>query len=156
MDRDKRRLGQLKFIASMFQLVMKELDNVMGPESIRTIFRLIGERQGEEIEKRMKDKFRVDDWTPEKFAEKLIQDVFDPALGEGQAEIKIEGEDLIISLGVCPFKRAGIDTSNKFYCTYTEGLIETVADKALGGVTFKSEDLISEGKPCCTFKLKLT
>lgn len=156
MERNKRRLGQLKFIASMFQMVMKELDNVMGPESIRTIFRLIGERQGEEIEKRMKEKFNIDDWTPEKFAEKLIKDVFDPALGEGQAEIKIEGNELIISLGVCPFKRAGIDTSNKFYCTYTEGLIETVAGKALGDVNFTSEDLISQGKPCCTFRIKLT
>ncbi|TFG00579.1 MAG: hypothetical protein EU541_01845 [Promethearchaeota archaeon] len=156
MGRDKRRLGQLKFIASMFQMVMKELDNVMGPESIRTIFRLIGERQGEAIEKRMKDKFNVDNWTPEILADKLIQDVFNPALGEGQAEIKVSDDEMIISLGVCPFQRAGIDTSDKFYCTYTEGLIETVAQKALGNVSFKSDELISEGKSCCTFDLKLT
>lgn len=156
MDRKKRRLGQLKFIASMFRMVMKELDNVMGPESIRTIFRLIGERQGESIEKRMKEKFNIDEWTPEKLADKLIQDIFEPALGEGQAEIEVKGDQLVISLGVCPFKRAGIETSNKFYCTYTEGLIETVAKKALGDVSFAIEDLVSEGEPCCTFKINLT
>lgn len=156
MKRNKKRLGQLKFIASMFQMVMKELDNVMGPESIRTIFRLIGERQAESIEARMKNKFNIDKWTPEKFAEKLIQDVFEPALGEDQAEIEIKEDQLVISLGVCPFQRAGIETSNKFYCTYTEGLIETVAKKALGNVSLVSEDLISEGKPCCTFKIQLT
>lgn len=156
MGRDKRRLGQLKFIASMFQMVMKELDNVMGPESIQTIFRLIGERQAESIEQRMRDIFNIDEWTPEKLADKLIQDVFEPALGEGQAEIEVGEDQLVISLRNCPFQRAGIETSNKFYCTYTEGLIETVAKKALGEVSFASEDLISEGKSCCTFKIKIT
>ena len=53
-DRLKERLRQLKFIVSMFKLGMEKFDEVMGPESIQTIFRLIGEHQGEEIEKRLK------------------------------------------------------------------------------------------------------
>ena len=65
----KARLKQLKFISSMFSMAMDEFNNVMGPETIQTIFRLIGERQGEAVEKRVKEKNNVDKWTPELFQE---------------------------------------------------------------------------------------
>lgn len=152
---EEKTKDQLKFIASMFRMAMEEFDKVVGPESIRTIFRLIGERQGKEVEKRIKEKFSIDKWTPEEFADKFIKDVLDPALGEGQSEIEIEGDEMIVKVDVCPFKRAGIDISNKFYCTYTEGLIDEAAKIALKDTEFKTEELQSSGSECCKFKIKL-
>jgi hypothetical protein len=146
---------QLKFVASMFKMAMNEFDMVMGPESIQTIFRLIGERQGKAIEKRMKEKFNIDEWTPEKFAEFLVKDVFNPALGEGGAEVSVSGDELTIKFMVCPFERAGIDISKKYYCTYTEGLTEQSAKEAFGEAEIISEKLKSEGQPHCTLKIKI-
>jgi hypothetical protein len=155
MERLKRRIEQLKFIASMFRMTMEELDNVMGPESIKTIFRLIGERQGEKVEARLKDKFKIDKWTPEVFAEKLISDVIEPAIGTDKCVIKRDENELTVHIKVCPFKKAGIDISNQFYCTYTQGLIETSAKAALGDISFSTDDLISTGEECCIFKIKM-
>ncbi|MHA1270062.1 MAG: methanogen output domain 1-containing protein [Candidatus Helarchaeota archaeon] len=147
---------QLKFIASMFKMCIKEFDAVMGPESIQTIFRLIGERQGEAIEKRMREKFNVDKWTIDKFTEYLIKDVFMPALGEDGAEITItDDNELIIKFKICPFEKAGIDISKKFYCTYTEGLTENSAKKAFGNAEIIDEKLKSDGAPECIIKIKI-
>lgn len=154
-DRLKERLRQLKFIASMFKMGMEQFDNVMGPESIQTIFRLIGENQGEAIEKRLKQKYKIDNWTMELFAEKLQNDVLDPALGEGQSEIKVEKNGLTVKMQVCPFKKAGIDITGKYFCTYTEGLIETVAKLALGDGEFTSVKLRSVDNCDCEFKIKV-
>jgi len=155
MSENEKELDQLKFIASMFRMTMEELDKVMGPESIQTIFRLIGERRGKAIENRMREKFDVDEWTPELFAEKFVKDVLDPALGKDQSEINVEGNILKVDIKLCPFKRAGIDISEKFYCTYTEGLIDYTARNAFGEIQFQSENLISEGNACCVFKIEI-
>ena len=56
-ERLKARLKQLKFISSMFSMAMDEFDKVMGPETIQTIFRLIGENQGAVVEQRLKEKY---------------------------------------------------------------------------------------------------
>ena len=40
----------------MFSEAMNEFDNVMGPETIQTIFRLIGENHGANIEQKIKEK----------------------------------------------------------------------------------------------------
>ena len=148
--------GRLKFVASIFKMAMEEFSNVMGPESIQTIFRLMGERVGERVEKRMKKKFKIDKWTPEFFAEKFVKDVFEPAIGEGQVEIKINKNELIVYIKICPFQKAGIDISNKFYCTYTEGLIETAARNALKNISFKSEHIKATGEKNCVFKIQIT
>ena len=154
-ERLKARLKQLKFISSMFSMAMDEFNNVMGPETIQTIFRLIGERQGEEVEARIKAKYKIDSWTPELFQERIVKDVIDPAVGEGLTEIQIAGNKLTVIIKDCPFKRAGIKIDNKFYCTYTEGLIDTLAKKAFGNTEFKSIELRSE-KPCdCKFDITL-
>ena len=151
----KARLKQLKFISSMFSMAMDEFNNVMGPETIQTIFRLIGERQGEAVEKRVKEKNNVDKWTPELFQEIIIKDVIDPAVGEGKTEIKVSGNKITVIIKDCPFKRAGIKIDNKFYCTYTEGLIDTISKKAFENTQFKSVELRSE-KPCdCKFEITL-
>ena len=154
-DRLKERLKQLKFIVSMFKMGMEQFDNVMGPESIQTIFRLIGENQGETIEKQLKQKHKIDNWTKEIFAETLQRDVLDPALGEGQSDIKVENDGLTVVMNVCPFKKAGIDITGKYFCTYTEGLIETVAKHALGDGEFKSVKLRSTDNCDCEFKIKV-
>ena len=149
-------LGRLRFVASMFRMAMAEFANVMGPESIQTIFRLMGEGVAERVEKRMRKKFNIEKWTPELFAEKFIKDVLEPALGEGLAEIQIDGDEIKVIIKVCPFQRAGIEISNKFYCTYTEGLVETAARLALKDIEFDSEHLRATGGENCFFKLKIT
>jgi len=151
----KQRLKQLKFISSMFSMAMDEFNNVMGPETIQTIFRLIGESQGAMVESRIKEKFKIDSWTPELFKEIIVKNVIDPAVGEGQSEIKVNGNTLTVIIKDCPFKRAGIKIDNKFFCTYTEGLIDTIAKNAFSNTQFKSVELKSE-KPCdCTFDITL-
>lgn len=147
--------GQLKFVASLFKMTIKELDNVMGPESIQAIFRLMGENQGEAVEARMKKKYEIDNWTPEQFADSLIKDVLEPALGEDSVEYKLNDNELIFNVKVCPFRRGGINITNKLYCNYTEGLIETAAKKALQNIEFNSEDSQAKGGPSCIFKIKI-
>ena len=154
-ERLKRRLKQLKFISSMFKLAMDEFNNVMGPETIQTIFRLIGERQGEAVEKRLREKNKIENWTPELFAEKIIQEVIEPAVGTGESEIKFDQDELAVIIKECPFRKAGINISNKFYCTYTEGLIETAAKKALDIKEFKSIKLRAIDNCDCNFILKM-
>lgn len=139
----------------MFSMAMDEFNNVMGPETIQTIFRLIGERQGEAVEKRLREIYNIDKWTPELFAEKLTHDVIDPAVGTGASEIKLDGNELIVTIKDCPFKRAGIKISNKFYCTYTEGLIETAVKHALENIEFKSLNLRAVDNCDCSFLIKV-
>ena len=142
-------IGGLKFIASMFKMVISEIENVMGKESLQTIFRLIGERVGENVANRIQAS------NPSEFSEKFLGDVLEPVLGAKGAEISVEGDEMSVILKACPFKEAGIDISNMFYCTYTEGLIETAAKESLGNLEFKSEKLRATDNCDCSFKLNL-
>jgi hypothetical protein len=151
----KRRVNQLKFIATMFHKAMAEFDNVMGKESIQTIFRLMGEEVGVSVEKRLREKYNIDTWTPQVFVEKLLSDVLNPVMGEGGADINFDGSTINVVLKVCPFKRAGIDISNKYYCTYTEGMIETAARSALNEVKFNTLKLRAGDNCDCQFKLEI-
>lgn len=148
-ERLKERFKQFKFLTSMFKMAITEIDNIMGHESLQTIFRLMGERVGESVGKRINAK------TPEDFASKFLKNVLQPALGAGGAELTVSGKEISVILKVCPFKEAGIDISNKFYCTYTEGLIETAAKNSLGKVELVSEKLRAVDKCDCSFKIKL-
>lgn len=154
-ERLKARLMQLKFISSMFAMAMDELNMVVGPETIQTIFRLMGEKIGESVEQRIKEKYNVSEWTPELFAEKFKTDVLEAALGEGEAEITVNGNELNVILKLCPFKKAGTKIDNKFYCTYTEGLIETAAKKAFPSIEFKSIKLRAVDNCDCNFSVKI-
>ena len=144
----------LRFIASIFKLTTQEILNVMGPESVQTLFRLIGENQGEAVEKRLRKKYNITDWKLDQFAECLTKDVLSPALGEGQVKYTIENGDLTLKIGVCPFERANMKISDKLYCTYTEGMIETAFKKAMKDIEFKPEALIADKKEQCVFKIK--
>ncbi|MHA1301368.1 MAG: methanogen output domain 1-containing protein, partial [Candidatus Helarchaeota archaeon] len=147
--------NQLKFIASVFKMAMKELYNVMGPESIQTIFRLMGESEGERIERVMRKKYKVNKWDAKDYIDKLIKDVIVPTLDRENVEYKIENDEIVIKLGKCPFRRAGMNITNRLYCTYTEGMIETAIRKALGDIDFKTEALKADGSPQCIFKIKV-
>lgn len=151
----RRRLNQLKFIATMFHKAMAEFDNVMGMESIQTIFRLMGEEVGITVEKRLQEKYKIDSWTPQLFIEKLVSDVLDPVLGEGGADVKLNGNKIEVILKVCPFKKAGMKISNKYYCTYTEGMIETAAKNALKDVKFQTLKLRAIDNCDCQFEIEI-
>lgn len=144
----------LKFIASIFKLTTQEILNVMGPESVQTVFRLIGETQGEAVEKRLRKKYNVTDWKLEQFADCLAKDVLTPALGEGQAKFEVANGELTLKIGTCPFERANMKISDKLYCTYTEGMIEHAFKSALKSIEFKREALIADKKEQCVFKIK--
>jgi hypothetical protein len=146
---------QLKYIATVFKMALKEILNVMGPESIMTVFRLMGEGQGEAFERRLRRKYKVDKWTAEMFVEKLVKDVIEPGLGEGLAGYSVSGNEITVSFKVCPFKRANMKISDKLYCTYTEGMIETAIKKALGDIEMKTETLIASRDPECLFRIKV-
>ncbi|MHA1263950.1 MAG: methanogen output domain 1-containing protein [Candidatus Helarchaeota archaeon] len=146
---------QLKFIASVFKMAMKELLNVMGPESVQTIFRLIGEGQGEAIERRLRLKYKIEKWTPEQFSEAFIKDVIEPALGENLAEASLTGDEIKIVIKVCPFKRANMKISDKLYCTYTEGMIDEAFKRAFQNIDFKTIESIADRKDTCSFKIKI-
>ncbi len=146
---------QLKFIASVFKMAMKELLNVMGPESVQTIFRLIGETQGEAIERRLNLKYKPESWTPAVFVEKFINDVIEPALGDGQADYKIDDEEITIAIKVCPFKRANMKISDKLYCTYTQGMVEESFKRALENIEFEIGESIADRQDSCVFKIRV-
>ena len=150
----KKRLNQLKFIATMFHKAMAEFDKIMGKETIQAIFRLMGEEVGVAVEKRLHEKYNIDKWTPQDFIEKLVADVLDPVLGEGGAEINLDGNKIDVILKVCPFKKAGIDISNTYYCTYTEGMIETAVDNALSNIDFRTLKLRAVDNCDCQFEVE--
>jgi len=148
-DRVRERLKQLKFIATMFQMAMEEISNVMGEESVQVIYRLLGERIGKEVGARIK----TDD--PKLFADRFVKSILEPAIGTGNAEITVDGKNLSVNLKVCPFQEAGIDISTKFFCTYTEGLLETAAKESFGNVSFKSDKLRAVDKCDCSFTIQV-
>ena len=113
-------IKKLKFISSIFKMSITEMNNIMGPETIKTVYRLIGERIGNTVVERMKKKFNVSEWTPENFSEAILKDVIEPVLGPGGAEFTPEGGNIRVKLNVCPFEKADMDISHQFYCTYME------------------------------------
>ena len=147
--------SQLKFVASLFKMAIKEFHNVMGPESIQTIFRLMGETQGERVERVMRKKYKTDSWTTDEFIPKLVKDLIEPTLGEGNVEYKIDGNEITLSLAVCPFQRAGMSITSKLYCTYTEGMIETAIQKALKNIEFTTKELKASGNKNCVFQINV-
>ena len=138
----------------MFSMAMDEFNNVMGPETIQTIFRLIGERQAKEICKRLKDKYK-EDWTLEKLGDVIVNNVINPAVGVGKSEFKINDGKMTITIKACPFKSAGIKISNQFYCQYTEGLIFSIAEILLGKINLDMIKLRAIDNCDCCFLLKV-
>lgn len=146
---------QLRFIAAVFKMAIKELLNVMGPESVQTIFRLIGEGQGDAIVRRLSLKYKTEDWTPDKFLDAFVTDVLEPALGKGEVDYKIENGEIFIDIKVCPFKRANMKIADKLYCTYTQGMVELAFKNALKDIEFTIGDCIADKRDTCGFRIKV-
>jgi len=144
-----------RFITRVFVLLMNRLDAVAGRDTIRAVFRLVGETVGERVEKRLREKYNVASWNPEKFAELVAKDVIAPVVGDRCVSYEGNEEEARITFTACPFEKLDLDITTKFYCTYTHGLIEEAARRAFGEeVKVEAESLKSEGADRCSFKIK--
>lgn len=143
-----------RFITRVFALLMSRLDAIAGRETVRTVFRLVGESAGERAERRLRERYNVKEWTLEKFVELLAKDIIAPAIGEENVSFRGDSEEAEVTFTVCPFEVLKFDITSKFYCTYTHGLIEEAARRALGKVAVEAEGLRSEGAERCTFKIR--
>lgn len=145
--------GLNRFITRVFALLMSRLDAIAGRETIRTVFRLVGESVGERVEARLREKYGVNSWSLERFVELLARDVIAPVVGEDNVSFNVSGDVAKVTFTVCPFEKLNFDIKSKFYCTYTHGVIEEAARKALGDVNVEAESLKSEKADRCTFRV---
>ncbi|MEM1658796.1 MAG: hypothetical protein QXX87_04810 [Candidatus Jordarchaeales archaeon] len=139
------------FITRVFKNLMNKIDAIAGKETVRTVFRLVGESVGERAEARMREKYGVKNWSLEKFVELLAKDVVAPVIGEKFVSFESSDGKARIIFTACPFEMLNFDITSKFYCTYTHGLIEAAARKALGDVKVYTESLRSDKNDKCTF-----
>ncbi len=127
-----KRIMQLKFIANIFNLSLKQIEDTLGFEALTMIFRRVGEDIAENIVNRMQGKYN----SVEEFAKMLVEDVIDPIIGEKQGIAIVEGNKVTITLKACPYKRAaGFPIKDmSWFCDYTEGLLHNAFDLAFPGV----------------------
>ncbi|MHA1672305.1 MAG: hypothetical protein ACTSYI_01630 [Promethearchaeota archaeon] len=153
---NNKRLNQLKFISSIFQMSLKEIKETLGFETLTMIFRRVGETAAERIVKRLEGKYT----TIEEFGNILIKDVIEPIIGENKGNIIFEGNKIVIELEACPYKKAGNFpiTEMEFFCHYTEGLFDTAFKLAFPDKQFYIEpkDLISKGCNSCVFETEMS
>ena len=155
LNKNKRML-QLKFIASIFNMSLQEIRDTLGFETLTMIFRRVGEKAAENIVKRLTGKFT----SIEEFCSLLVDDVFAPVIGEDMASYAIDNDKITFTLKACPYKKAGgypiQDMS--FFCHYTEGLIDHAVKTAFPSKSFFTEPvhLISQaGCEECVFDISL-
>ena len=112
----KKRIKQLKFIANIFQMSLKEIEETLGFETLTMIFRRVGESTGEEVVKRFEGKYK----NLNEFCDLLVAHVIEPVIGETKGRIKIEGQNINIELDACPYKKSGGFPIQKmsFFCHY--------------------------------------
>lgn len=149
-----KRLMQLKFIANIFDVSLKEIKDTLGYETLTMIFRRVGETTAESILKRLEGKY-----TDEKeFLEKLLETYFWPIIGKENAKFTVEGNEITIELLNCPYKKAGFPIKDmSFFCDYTQGLLDVAIKKAFPNKNFEfnipSELISKEGCNRCFFKI---
>lgn len=153
--KNKRQL-QLKFIASIFNLTLKEIKDTLGFETLTMIFRRVGESSGENIANRFRGKYN----SIEEFGKILIDNIISPIIGEGKGTMIKNGDSYVFKLDACPYKKAGgfPITDMSFFCDYTQGMIETAIKTAFPNkkFEFKTESLISNKCENCSFSLKIS
>lgn len=151
--KNKRQL-QLKFIASIFNLTLKEIKDTLGFEALTMIFRRVGESSGENIANRFKGKYK----SVEEFGKILIDNIISPIIGEGKSSMIKNGDTYVFKLDACPYKKAGgfPISDMSFFCDYTQGMIETAIKKAFPDkkIEFKTDSLISNKCESCSFSMK--
>ncbi|MBD3351449.1 MAG: hypothetical protein GF364_08175 [Candidatus Lokiarchaeota archaeon] len=150
MNKNKR-VKQLKFIASIFNLALEEIQDTLGFETLTMIFRRVGEVSGKKIAERFNGQYNNID----EFGKLLIDFVINPVIGEGKGHISKEGDNLIVKLDACPYKKAGgfpIEDM-RFFCHYTEGMIDTAIKTAFPDDEFKTtpDKLIASGCEHCRY-----
>lgn len=150
-----KRLKQLKFIANIFQMSLKEIKETLGFETLTMIFRRVGEAAAEDITKNFKGRYN----TVEEFGELLIKEVIEPIIGENNGKLVVDNDKIIIRLKACPYKTAGRFPIKdmEFFCHYTEGLFDTALKLAFPDKTFMIEpkELIAEGCSECVFESQI-
>ncbi len=151
----KKRFGQLKFIANIFNLSLKEIKETLGPETLTMIFRRVGETSGENIAKRLKGKFT----SVEEFCNLIVTQVMDPVVGEGKCAAKVQGNKVIFELLACPYKKAGGFPIKEmsWFCHYTEGLLDIALKTAFPDRSFETnpKELKAAGSDKCVFEITM-
>jgi hypothetical protein len=146
------RIFQLKFIANIFNLSLKEIKDTLGFETLTMIFRRVGEENAVNIVKQFKGKYK----TVEEFCKLIVEQVIEPIIGKDQGKIIIDGEKVIIELNQCPYKKAGGYPIKEmgFFCHYTEGLFDNALKLAFPDKKFNlhPNGLISESCEKCRFE----
>lgn len=142
-----------KFSFTIFKNVISRLEETMGDGTIRAVFRLVGKDLGKNAAKRINGNKDTSQCTLSEFANIFVKEVISPVTGSDGVTIKDSSRDEVeLEIHVCPFEEMGFDISNKFYCTYTEGLIEKVFEEKLGKEpTIKIKSLKSNGGDKCSF-----
>ncbi|MGQ9720437.1 MAG: hypothetical protein ACUVXA_03850 [Candidatus Jordarchaeum sp.] len=143
-----------KFSGNVFKNVIARLEETMGAGTIRAVFRLVGKDLGKRAAERIKNEQEISNYTLGEFAKIIVYDVIAPVTGNDGVMLRESPENIEIDISVCPFEKMGFDISNKFYCTYTESLIETVIEEKLGKeVIIKINSLKSAGGDKCSFQI---
>lgn len=143
----------VKFSDTIFKNVIARLEETMGAGTIRAVFRLVGKDLGKNAANRINGSQKNAQGTLCEFAKTFISEVIAPVTGRDGVTLKNSSPDQVeIDILVCPFERMGFDIKNKFYCTYTEGLIERVFEEKLGKEpSIKIKSLKSDGCDKCSF-----
>ncbi len=150
------RLKQLKFIANIFNMSLKEIQDTLGFETLTMIFRRVGEAAAENIVKRLKGRYN----SIEEFGNLIIKNVIEPVLGQGEGSISVSDKTITLVLNECPYKKSGRFPIKDmaFFCHYTEGLFDQAFKLAFPENTVFTQPggLISSGE-CknCTFNIEI-
>jgi predicted hydrocarbon binding protein len=141
------------FSGNIFKNVIARLEETMGSGTIRAVFRLVGTDLGKRAAERIKSSKNISKCTLGDFAKTFVDEVIAPVTGSDGVTLKNSSPNEVeIDILVCPFEKMGFDISNKFYCTYTEGLIGRVFEEKLGKETsIKIKSLKSNGGGKCSF-----
>ncbi|MHA1732297.1 MAG: hypothetical protein ACTSU5_10150 [Promethearchaeota archaeon] len=147
-----KRIKQLKFISSIFNLSLKEMKETLGFETLTMIFRRVGEGIAESIVDRLKGKYD----SVEEFCDLLVNTVINPVIDD-KGSFTVDGNKVTLKLGACPYKKAaGFPVKDmSWFCDYTEGLIDTSFKLAFPGKNWlvDTKETIAKNPGCaeCVF-----
>ncbi|WXG41763.1 MAG: hypothetical protein WED07_13535 [Candidatus Freyarchaeum deiterrae] len=143
------------FSGTIFKNVIARLEETMGADTIRAVFRLVGTNLGKNALERIKDNKNISKCTLGEFAKIFVDEVIAPVTGSDGVTLKNSSPNEVeIDILVCPFQKLGFDVSNKFCCTYTEGLIGRFFEEKLGKDSqLRIKSLKSNGDNKCSFQI---
>jgi len=143
LEAELRRLRALVFFYDTFlKLVLRGLKDLMGDRGASSILKFAARDYGGEVASSMKA-------LGHKSLREALLDLLEKAGTE--PEIVEEGENLIIKIRKCPFKRP---QEAPLLCYITHGLIGGFVN-AFSRAIVEKEMTIADGASECTFKVKL-